>query len=173
MMAVKVLSKQTLGVGLLLLSGCDVARSMRDDLARIGQPRGPVSDSTSMAVYWETKPSPTTNQRRSDPATDNKSTAAADPSGDGSNQQSANLIGKNESELRTMFGSPNYEEDRAPGKLWRYRDGQCDLDIQLYPDVQTHQFGTLSYEVKSYDNTDEGKRRCVAQLKSRTETAHQ
>ena len=71
-----------------------------------------------------------------------------------------------------MLGAPTSVEDRPPGKLWRYRDGQCTLVVQLYPDVQTKQFGTLAYEVKSDDNTDEGKRVCTAQLQSRAQTRH-
>ena len=77
------------------------------------------------------------------------------------------LAGKSENELRALLGSPASEEDRPPGKRWRYRDGQCTLDVQLYPDVQTKQFGTLAYEVRSDDNTDEGRRLCLAQLQSR------
>jgi hypothetical protein len=80
-----------------------------------------------------------------------------------------NLIGKSEGDIRVLLGPPTSEEDRAPGKTWHYRDGQCTLDIQLYPDVQTRQFGTLAYEVKSNDSTDEGKRLCMAQLRSRTQ----
>ncbi len=71
-----------------------------------------------------------------------------------------------------MLGAPTSEEDRPPGKLWRYRDGQCTLVVQLYPDVHTKQFGTLGYEVKSDDNTDEGKRVCATQLQSRAQTRH-
>jgi hypothetical protein len=82
------------------------------------------------------------------------------------------LAGKSESELRAMLGAPTSEEDRPPGKRWRYRDGQCTLDVQLYPDVQTKKFGTLAYEVKSDDNTDEGKRVCLAQLQSRAQARH-
>ena len=82
------------------------------------------------------------------------------------------LSGKSEAELRDMLGTPTSEEDRPPGKRWRYRDGQCTLDVQLYPDVQTKQFGTLAYEVKSDDNTDEGKRLCVAQIQSRVQARH-
>jgi hypothetical protein len=82
------------------------------------------------------------------------------------------LSGKSEAELREMLGTPTSEEDRPPGKRWRYRDGQCTLDVQLYPDVQTKQFGTLAYEVKSDDNTDEGKRLCVAQIQSRVQARH-
>ena len=40
----------------------------------------------------------------------------------------------------------------------------------LYPDVETKQFGALAYEVKSHDDTDEGKRACTAQLQSRAQT---
>jgi hypothetical protein len=82
------------------------------------------------------------------------------------------LAGKSESELRAMLGAPTSEEDRPPGKRWRYRDGQCTLDVQLYPDVRTKQFGTLAYEVKSDDNSDEGKRSCLAQLQSRAQNRY-
>src|SRR5207247_6405262 len=79
------------------------------------------------------------------------------------------FIGKSEGELRTLLGPPTSVEERAPGKTWHYREGQCTVDIQLYPDVQTRQFGTLAYEVKSDDNTDEGKRGCLAQIQSRAQ----
>jgi hypothetical protein len=72
-------------------------------------------------------------------------------------------------ELRAMLGAPTSEEDRPPGKRWRYQDGQCTLDVQLYPDVKTRQFGVLAYEVQSYDNTDEGRRVCTAKLQSRAQ----
>jgi len=75
-------------------------------------------------------------------------------------------------ELRAMLGAPTIEEDRPPGKRWRYQDGQCTLDVQLYPDLQTKQFRVLAYEIKSYDNTDEGKRTCTAQFQSRAEASN-
>lgn len=77
------------------------------------------------------------------------------------------LAGASENKLRALLGAPTSEEDHPPGKQWHYRDGKCTLDVQLYPDVQTKQFGTLAYKVKSDDNTDEGQRLCVAQLQSR------
>ena len=77
------------------------------------------------------------------------------------------LTGYRESELRAMLGPPTSEESHPPGKQWRYRNGKCTLDIQLYPDVETKQYGTLAYKVKSDDDTDEGRRLCLAQLQSR------
>lgn len=85
------------------------------------------------------------------------------------NAAAIDLVGKKEGEVRALFGTPNSEEDRPPGKTFHYRNGQCALDVHLYPDVQTRQFGTLAYEVKSDDGTDEGKRSCVAHLAARNE----
>jgi hypothetical protein len=77
------------------------------------------------------------------------------------------LTGYRESELRALLGPPTSEENRPPGKQWRYRIDGCTLDVQLYPDVETKQYGTLAYKVKSDDDTDEGRRLCLAQLQSR------
>jgi hypothetical protein len=81
-----------------------------------------------------------------------------------------NLTGWSEHDVRALLGPPTTEENNAPGKTWRYRDGQCSLDVQLYPDVKTHQYGTLDYEVKSDDNTSEGKRFCMGQFQSRSQS---
>lgn len=87
----------------------------------------------------------------------------------GSNAASVNLIGLGEQELRAKLGPPAAEEERPPGKIWRYRTGGCTLNVSLYPDVQTRKFGTLTYEVKSDDHTDEGKRNCLADFQSRAQ----
>lgn len=80
---------------------------------------------------------------------------------------SIHLIGLDEGELQKLLGPPTLQEDRAPGKTWRYRDGRCTLDLSLYPDVETRVYRTLSYEVSSDDHTDEGKRLCMVELQSR------
>lgn len=96
-------------------------------------------------------------------------TSNQEPSRDVATATPVNLVGKSAAEVRSLLGPPTSEEDRAPGKAWHYQDGQCIVDVRLYPDVQTRQFNTLSYEVKSNDSTDEGKRLCLAQLKSRAQ----
>jgi hypothetical protein len=173
-MTIKGLMTHTVGVGLLLMSGCQAARNMGDDFSRLMS-----SQPTSAQIR---------NNAAVAPVTRSRNTAAA-PAATASTQASASaevspsapptrtspdgpavtLAGKSENELRVLLGAPTSEEDRPPGKRWRYRDGQCTLDVQLYPDVQTKQFGTLAYEVKSDDNTDEGKRLCLAQLQSRVQ----
>ena len=167
------LVKSAVAVSLFLLSGCEAAHSMRADLARltsappappkpVARPPAPrrVTPAPAAATPYDMPPAPPPTVTAAAEADVPAKPAAA-------NAPIVSLAGKSESELRALLGAPSSEEDRPPGKRWRYRSGQCTLDVQLYPDVQTKQFGTLAYEVKSDDNTDEGKRLCMAQLQSR------
>jgi hypothetical protein len=161
---------QTLFGGLLLLfSGCDVVQSARNDLNRLTTSSPPTSSRPVQPAPRTTIASTQTASAaaRSTPATPAKPDPKTDPPRESDPPPSISLIGKSESELRELLGPPRTVEERAPGRTWRYQDGRCTLDIQLYPDVQTRQFGTLAYEVKSDDNTDEGNRACMAQLRSR------
>jgi glucose/arabinose dehydrogenase len=158
------LATRTLGAGLgmLLLSGCE---AMRADFARLTSP-------TPAAATTARKPSPPPAARPVKPvavaaATAAASTLAPAPDAPVAEGPPPVLTGLRESELRAMLGPPTSEENRPPGKQLRYRNGKCTLDIQLYPDVETKQYGTLAYKVKSDDDTDEGRRLCLAQLRSR------
>jgi len=151
-------------VALLLLPGCDVAQNARSDFAKV---------TGAIAAAPQSKPAASAPAKKTDPRTSAKpldppkqETVGQEPSRDVATATPVNLVGKSEAEVRSLLGSPTSEEDRAPGKTWHYRDGQCTVDVQLYPDVQTRQYGTLSYEVKSNDSTDEGKRLCMAQFRS-------
>jgi len=149
----------------MMLAGCDVAQHARSDLARV---------TSSITGTRQAQPAPAatptkrTNQRTA--ATLQESIpkdSTKESSGDVAAETAVDIRGKSETEVRSLLGPPTSEEDRAPGKTWHYRDGRCLVDVQLYPDVQTKQFGTLAYEVKSNDGTDEGKHLCMAQLQSR------
>jgi hypothetical protein len=174
-MTIKGLMTVTVALGVLLTSGCQTARTMGDDLSRVmssqptsqarsAAPAQPVARARSNAAATTATPPASTEVSASAEAT--LSPAPTRSSSDG---PAVALAGKSENELRALLGAPTSEEDRPPAKRWRYRDGQCTLDAQLYPDVQTKQFRTLAYEVKSDDNTDEGKRLCLAQLQSRVQ----
>lgn len=151
------------GLGLLLLSGCDVMRAARDDFASLTAPKPPPPAAPVRKAAPQ--PAPATRPAKPITATAAADTAVAAPSA--SEAPAPVLTGYRESELRTLLGPPTSAEDRPPGKQWRYRTGKCTLDIQLYPDVETKQYGTLAYKVKSDDDTDEGRRLCLAQLQSR------
>ena len=170
----KSLHRQTLGISLLLLSGCDVAHNAQRDLTRLVHSDPFTASKPAPAVRVASAPAkppavamvdPKPEPPRDDPPKD-----GVEPPREASAPASVSLIGKSEGQVRALLGPPTSVEERAPGKTWHYRDGQCSADVQLYPDVQTRQFGTLAYEVKSDDNTDEGRRGCVAQFSSRAQS---
>jgi hypothetical protein len=167
-MTIRVVMRHTVSVGLLLLSGCEATRNMGNDFARLTSPQAP-SAQPKKKVATAVRPRPATMPASPEVPPLATETAAAAPAPRSSDVPAVTFAGKSDSEVRAMLGTPTSEEERPPGKRWRYRDGQCTLDVQLFPDVQTKQFGTLAYEVKSDDNTDEGKRLCLAQFQSRVQ----
>jgi hypothetical protein len=184
-MTIRSLIGLTVGIALLLLTGCEASRNMRDDLARLTSSQSTTQKSQSaksvVSTRLRTTPPASATDAAAVAATATSDEPPARPAATAdepparpvaTGSPALSLVGKSETELRAMLGAPTSEEDRPPGKLWRYRDGQCTLVVQLYPDVETRQFGTLGYELKSDDNTDEGKRVCAAQLQSRAQTRH-
>ena len=173
-MTIRSLITQTIGVGLLLLTGCEGAGNMRDDLLRLTSSQSTAQKSQSAKSVTPTRPRTTSSASTSDAVAVAATATSAEPPAlsAATSSPALSLIGKSETELRAMLGAPSSEQDRPPGKLWRYRDGQCTLVVQLYPDVKTKRYDILAYEVKSDDNADEGKRVCLAQLQSRAQTRH-
>jgi hypothetical protein len=153
-------------VSALLIAGCDdFARDARRDFGRLTShspfAASPTARSTAAPSYRQSAAVSTSDPKISslrEPSAPEKEVVTAAP---------VNLVGQSESDIRARFGAPTSQEDRAPGKTWRYRHGQCALDVSLYPDVQTRKFTTLAYEVRSDDNTDQGKQLCLGQLQSR------
>jgi hypothetical protein len=77
------------------------------------------------------------------------------------------LIGWNETELKTVFGPPASQEDHAPTKQLVYHLKQCTLNVTLYPEVETKQFHALNYEVNSDDGSAKRQQACIAEFTSR------
>jgi hypothetical protein len=155
-----------IGISLLLLTACDdFARDARRDFGRLTA-QSPFASSARPARSTTS----TAGRQNVAVAADPKVSSLREPTipeRDETVVPRVNLVGQSEGDIRARFGAPTSEEDRAPGKTWRYRHGQCALDVSLYPDVQTRKFTTLAYEVRSDDNTDQGKQLCLGQLQSR------
>lgn len=146
---------------MVLLAGCDAMNGARGDLGRLTTSKTtPAPARPATAVV---RPTPSKAATTPAPQVAAAPAAATTVVDDGP----ASLVGRSEGEIRTLFGTPAGTHEVPPGKVWHYRDGNCTLDVRLYPDVQTRQFATLAYEVKSDDNSDQGKRACLAQLRNR------
>ena len=170
---------QALVLSVFLVSGCELTQNAQRDFSRLvhGNPfqtasARPASGSTAGSTARATPPARTDTKatepaKADDPKADPQQAAASTPAP--ARSAPVTLVGKSEGQVRAMLGPPTSVEERAPGKTWHYRDGRCSVDVQLYPDVQTRQFGTLAYEVKSDDNSDEGRRECLARFRSRAQ----
>jgi len=106
-----------IGVALALLAGCD--GGARRDFGR------PTVQSPSASPRLARSPasiaSPTVRQNVV-AAADLKFTGFLE-SADREEivSQPLNLVGRSEGDIRARFGAPASEEDRTPGKVWRYR----------------------------------------------------
>jgi len=79
----------------------------------------------------------------------------------------ARVVGLNEQQVKAKFGAPSVREERRPGRAWIYREADCRLEVSFYPDVQTHAYKALGYEVTSNAGTNDGNHRCTTRFASR------
>jgi hypothetical protein len=150
-----------------LLAGCG------DMPAQAEATGGPIYlEAPKPAVQRPARPAQTTARRQANTAASPRANRPAEGSVAARPEEGPlRLVGQDESRIQALFGRPNEEVEAAPGKIWRYTQSNCRLDVNLYPDVQTRVFRTLAYEVTSHDNSDEGRRNCLLELQQRASTA--
>jgi hypothetical protein len=161
-----------------LLAACDARQWPLADY-RSGQPnatawRQPASasgqkSSANQSTQTErktaaAKPSPTSSNVVT--ATSGTVTASMVMPGPVRESGDVSLIGLDMAQARSRLGPPTEEIEQAPAKVWRYRTAQCSLDVSLYPDVHTQIFRVLNYEVKGNDGTEQGRRKCISDLRA-------
>ncbi|HWM60525.1 MAG TPA: hypothetical protein VNN98_00160 [Rhizomicrobium sp.] len=76
------------------------------------------------------------------------------------------LVGLDEQQLTDLLGAPTSQDGNGPGKHWYYRMRKCTLNLSLFPNVDTHVFRLLSYEVTDNDRHGDGQR-CRSELANR------
>lgn len=72
------------------------------------------------------------------------------------------LIGLDQTAAADLLGQPSLQNEKPPAKVWTYNSKDCVLSLFFYPDINTRIFRSLTYEIKSEDETDAGKQRCLA-----------
>jgi hypothetical protein len=75
-----------------------------------------------------------------------------------------NLVGLDQTQVAKVLGPPMAETEKAPGKVWRYWNSRCAVDVSLYLDIQSRAYRVLSYEVTNHDNSAGGRNACLAGL---------
>lgn len=159
---------------LLSVSGCDSRPLPFGDLSRWQSPKSsPVSSRPNAARRSSaTQAADKNSSDHGSPAGnsgDTRVVSAAIPQlGEGG--ADPELVGLREQELVNLLGIPNETVSRPPARIWRYSHARCHLNVSFYPDVQTREFRILSYEVTGNDGTDQGKRQCWSQLRTRAKS---
>jgi hypothetical protein len=156
------------GLGLLtvpaMLTACDASQW---PLANMQSPRPVMQQSSAKSTVNSAaarqKPA---KPDAANPAATSSAVASTSTSSVADGTTDPVLIGLNSEQTRAMLGPPAEEEQRAPAKIWRYRTSRCSLDVAFYPDVQTHEFRVLNYEVNGNDGTEQGRRDCIAGLRT-------
>ncbi|WP_298724026.1 hypothetical protein [uncultured Ferrovibrio sp.] len=152
---------------LLLMAGCDARQwPLADKQSGRVQNPSKTSSSSASAAPSSTPAMNAAAARRAPSNRDTKIVAAvAAPPQVG--DTTIDLAGLREEELIDLLGAPTATESKPPAKIWRYNAAKCHLNVSFYPDVQTRVFRILSYEVTGNDSTDQGKRQCWSELRSR------
>jgi hypothetical protein len=75
-----------------------------------------------------------------------------------------NLVGLDQTQVAKVLGPPMAETEKAPGKVWRYWNSRCAVDVSMYLDIQSRAYRVLSYEVTNHDNSAGGRSACLAEL---------
>ncbi|PKU23224.1 hypothetical protein CWS72_17515 [Telmatospirillum siberiense] len=147
---------------MLLLSGCETARFP------VPEPKPPIPPAAAEA-------SPPNATTQNVPAVSKQQSTAKsahrrgeDKNGDGKKEEnrtspeqpSVQLIGLDETAVQAQLGAPTIVEDHPPGKIWRFRNRNCVLNLAFYPEVETRAFRVLSYEVTSDDHNAGAKQLC-------------
>ncbi|MEM8799493.1 MAG: hypothetical protein AAGF15_05385 [Pseudomonadota bacterium] len=72
------------------------------------------------------------------------------------------LVGRSTREVANFFGPPDEAIADGANFLWRYRTGECDVEVQFFPDLETNGHYALQYEVTGTEDAQ-----CFARLARR------
>lgn len=57
------------------------------------------------------------------------------------------LLGMNEVEARKTLGEPEEIQENPPSQVWKYKVSGCELDLFLYPDLNSRTFYVLQFDL--------------------------
>lgn len=170
------LSKLLVPVGALLLNGCDLLENSTSQ-ATIS----PATVSKSSTANGTRSKRAIADPRKSTVAAHGDSTQTAastqegiKPAGESKEEgdfqaerKTLNLVGLDQTQVAKVLGPPMSETEKAPGKVWRYWNSRCTVEVSLYLDVKSRSYRVLAYEVTNHDYSAGGRGACLADLPKR------
>lgn len=71
------------------------------------------------------------------------------------------LIGMAQPQTLERLGAPEAIGSQPPAKVWRYKAGNCELDLYFYLDLRSGQMRTLHYAFKGDADDTAKQQRCL------------
>lgn len=81
----------------------------------------------------------------------------------------ARLVGLTELETLRLLGAPSRKADIPPAKYWQYASRRCVLRVFFFMEMDSRDFRTLSYELKSVNNDPAVDQQCLADFVAQAE----
>jgi hypothetical protein len=81
----------------------------------------------------------------------------------------ARLVGLTEQETIRLLGAPTRTADQPPAKYWQYASRRCVLRVFFFMEMNSRDFRTLSYELKSVNNDPTVDQHCLADFVAQAE----
>jgi hypothetical protein len=86
------------------------------------------------------------------------------PATDPSLPDATELIGLDQSGATRLLGPAAERFEKPPAAVWRFKNGNCELDLFFYLDLRSNQMRTLHYALKG-DGGDPARRQdCLKSL---------
>lgn len=79
------------------------------------------------------------------------------------------LVGLTELETLRLLGAPLRKADIPPAKYWQYASRRCVLRVFFFMEMDSRDFRTLSYELKSVNNDPAVDQQCLADFVAQAE----
>jgi hypothetical protein len=66
---------------------------------------------------------------------------------------------------RALLGQPATRAGHAPGETWMYRSGSCEVDLFLFPDLNSGGLRVLDHRVSGAGSQQDGQQECLRRLR--------
>ena len=156
-----------------LLNGCDLlqtstsnaavssATTSKSQTANASRSGRPVAESkkSTVAARGDKAQTAASTQEGTKPAGATKEEGESQ-----AERKSLNLVGLDQTQVAKVLGPPMSETEKAPGKVWRYWNSRCTVDVSMYLDVHSRAYRVLAYEVTSHDYSAGGRSACMAEF---------
>ena len=81
------------------------------------------------------------------------------------------LIGADPIKAVRLLGAPDEVREEPPATVWAFREGECQVELYFYLDLESERLKTLGYEIYAPEDTADSRQLCLNRLVNRGKEA--